>query len=353
MTTALAYPFPALPAPATTLQVAPGLFWVRMPLPFALDHINLWLLRDSVNGQAGWTLVDTGFALDTVQTLWETILEQLDGPLLRVIATHFHPDHVGLAAWFQQRFPGIPFLISTGEFLSAHAVWHQVAGHGVPDMLGQFKQHGLEAGRLAALEARGNGYKRGVPVLPQTYQRLIDGQKLIIGGREWQLVDGQGHSPEHIMLYCPELAVLISGDMLLPKISTNVSVFAAAPEDDALSRYLSSLSRYAGMIPEATLILPSHGLPFTGLKVRVEALQAHHAERLDVLEENCAVPRCAAELLEILFPRPLDTHQTLFAMGEAIAHLNHLEQTRRLVRQCAADGVIRYVQASSSNKPAN
>ena len=347
----LAYPFLTPPESGALIAVAPGVYWLRMPLPFVLDHINLWLLRDrdSPCGQPGWTLVDTGFALESVQLVWEQVLARLDGPIVRIIATHFHPDHVGLADWLQQRYPAAPLLMTAGEFLSAHAVWHEIAGHGVAAMLAQFRHHGLDEVRLAALAARGNGYRKGVSALPQTYQRLIDGQILHIGGRAWQIIDGQGHSPEHAMLYCAELGVLISGDMLLPKISTNVSVFAGTPDDDALQRYLDALSRYVAMIPEATLILPSHGLPFTGLKVRVEALQAHHAERLGVLEENCTVPRCAAELLETLFPRALDTHQTLFAMGEAIAHLNHLERTRRLSRCCDSAGIVRFVQADPAS----
>ncbi|MEY2631396.1 MAG: hypothetical protein RIR00_50 [Pseudomonadota bacterium] len=333
----LEFPFPTPPAGGAVQAVAPGVLWVRMPLPFALDHINLWLLADGES----WVVVDTGFALDSVRHDWDHILTQLAAPISKVIVTHFHPDHLGLATWLQARHDA-PLLMTTGEFLTGQAVWHEIGGHGTTPMLAQFSQHGLDDTRLAALAQRGNGYRRGVPEMPETYQRLFDRQGLNIGGKSWQVIVGYGHSPEHAALYCPELGVLISGDMLLPKISTNISVFAVTPTADVLRLYLDSLDDLTARVAADTLVLPSHGLPFRGLQPRVEALHAHHVERLGVLEENCNEPRSAAELLSTLFPRSLDTHQTMFAMGEAIAHLNHLEQAGRLSRSIDADGVIRF-----------
>jgi len=334
----LHYPHAEAPAPGELIEVAPDIFWLRMPLPFQLDHINLWLLRDG----AGWTLVDTGFADDGVRALWAPILAQLDGPLTRLIATHFHPDHLGLATWLQDR-TGAELWMSSGEFLTAHAVWHEVGGHGARFMCEQFRQHGLHGERLEKFATRGSGYRRAVPALPEHYRRLKDGDGLSIGGNHWETIVGYGHSPEHVALYCAELDVLISGDMLLPRISTNISVFAATPEADALRWYLDSLTQMAQRLPPQTLVLPSHGLPFTGVQPRVEALQQHHEERLHALENSCKqAPQSAAELLEVLFNRSLDTHQTMFAMGEAIAHLNYLEQAGRLSRNIDADGVIRY-----------
>lgn len=314
-----------------------------MPLPFVLDHINLWLLKDG----EGWAVVDTGFALDEVKALWEVVLQQLGAPVTRIIVTHFHPDHLGLASWLQEKFQ-VPLYMTAGEFLTAHLVWHELGGHGTAPMLAQFAEHGLGEAGLDALQKRGNGYRRGVGALPQTYSRLHHGQTLQIGDHAWEVVVGYGHSPEHAMLYCKELAVLISGDMLLPKISTNISIFAVTPTDDALQRYLESLSCYAAGFSEETLVLPSHGLPFRGITPRVAELQAHHGERLGLLVGNCTYPRSAAELLSTLFPRALDTHQTMFAMGEAIAHLNHLEQAGSLTRKRGADGVIRFTRADAA-----
>ncbi len=339
-------PFKTPPTAGETFEVAPGIRWLRMPLPFALDHINLWLLEDEVDGRQGWAIVDTGFALDAVKEHWDKILAGLaagprGGHITRIIVTHFHPDHLGLAAWLQEKTSAAVHM-SLGEYLTAHAVWHEIGGHGNRAMLAQFRAHGLSEARCAALERRSGGYNRGVPQLPNEYVRLFDGDRLPIGGHGWQVRVGFGHSPEHISLYCAGLGVLISGDMLLPKISTNVSIFAVTPTADALADYLGSIDRYRDLLGE-TLVLPSHGLPFYGMLDRVEAQHAHHEERLLVLEENCATPRSAAELLSTLFPRELDTHQTMFAMGEAIAHLNRLEHAGRIARAQGDDGVIRFV----------
>ena len=332
------YPHTEFPAAGELVEVAPGIFWLRMPLPFQLDHINLWLLRDADS----WTLIDTGFAEASVQALWEQILARLDAPLRRLLVTHFHPDHLGLATWLQEK-TGAELWMSSGEFLTAHAVWHEVGGHGARFMCEQFREHGLHGERLEKFATRGSGYRRAVPSLPEHYHRLKEGDQLVIGGNVWEMIVGYGHSPEHLALYCAELDVLISGDMLLPRISTNISVFAATPAADALRWYLDSLALMAQRLPPQTLVLPSHGLPFTGVQPRVEALQAHHEERLHALEDSCEqAPQSAAELLDVLFNRPLDTHQTMFAMGEAIAHLNYLEQAGRLSRCIDADGVIRY-----------
>ncbi len=337
----LHYPHAQPPLAGELNEVAPGVFWLRMPLPFQLDRINLWLLRDG----DGWAIVDTGFPDDAGRANWERIIERLDGPIRRVIVTHFHPDHLGLASWLMEK-TGATLLMTSGEFLTAHVVWNEVGGHGARFMVEQFRQHGLDAERLAKFEKRGSGYRKAMPALPDYYQRIKAGDALTVDGREWRIIIGHGHAPEHMSLYCAELGVLISGDMLLPRISTNISVFAATPDADALGWYLESLDELAGNIPEKTLVLPSHGLPFYGVQDRVAALHAHHADRLRALESSCEqAPQSAADLLETLFQRALDTHQTMFAMGEAIAHLNYLEQAGRLSRMTDADGVIRYTRS--------
>ena len=338
----LHYPFPEIPQAGELIEVADGVFWLRMPLPFQLDHINLWLLRDA----DGWVIVDTGYADDGVRATWSQILEGLNAAVNRLIVTHFHPDHLGLATWLMEK-TGAPLSMTTGEFLTAHAVWHEVGGHGARFMVEQFRQHGLDGERLAKFEQRGSGYRKSVPALPEQYDRLKAGDTVAVDGKKWQIIIGHGHAPEHMALYCAELGVLISGDMLLPKISTNISVFASTPNADSLGCFIESLDEMARDLPADTLVLPSHGLPFTGVQPRVAALRAHHEDRLRALEETCEnVPKSAAELLETLFQRALDTHQTMFAMGEAIAHLNHLEQAGRLSRSIDADGVIRYSRQS-------
>lgn len=334
----LQFPFPKIPDAGQLIEVAPGIYWLRMPLPFQLDHINLWLLRDG----EGWSIVDSGFPDDGVRSTWQNILKTLEGPVKRLIVTHFHPDHLGLASWLQAE-TGAELWMTSGEFLTAHAVWHEVGGHGARFMVEQFRQHGLGAELLDKFATRGSGYRKAVPALPEHYRRVKAGDELRVGCHTWQTIIGYGHAPEHLALYCAELGVLISGDMLLPKISTNISVFAATPAADALRWYLDSLDEMAQEIPQETLVLPSHGLPFTGVQTRVAALHAHHEDRLRALETHCEeAPKSAAESLDVLFGRALDTHQTMFAMGEAIAHLNYLEQAGRLSRNIDADGVIRY-----------
>lgn len=339
-TNEIEYPFPDLPAAGAASPIAPGINWVRMPLPFALDHINLWLLDD----REGMTAVDTGFGLDPIKARWSEILEADPRPLSRIIVTHCHPDHLGLATWLAAR-DGAPIHMTQGEYLGGHALWHQLPGYSVADMIAQFRRHGLDAPRLAALTERGNGYRRGVPEMPSTYHRLFDGELIMIGDHQWRVIVGYGHAPEHASLYCEALGVLISGDMLLPRISTNISVYAATPNDDPLGWFLDSLRRI-NHLPDDTLVLPSHGKPFRGIRARVEQLIEHHRERCAALLNECGTARSAGELLGTLFPRELDTHQVMFAMGEAIAHLNHLEKQGALRKVEDDNASIRFIKTS-------
>lgn len=336
---AIDYPLHDLPPAGKMLPAAPGIEWVRMPLPFALDHVNLWLLHDG----DGYTLVDAGIALDSIKESWEAILASVCAakPIRRLIVTHYHPDHLGLGAWLAAKV-GIEVWMTQGEYLAALAVREQLAGFGVPAMLKQFRINGLDEARLDALARRGNSYRRGVPDLPDHYRRIVDGEEVRIDGRTWRVMVGHGHSPEHAAVYCEQLGVLISGDMVLPRITTNVSVLAATPDADPLKLYLDSLARYA-QLPADTLVLPSHGRPFRGLRQRVEFVVAHHRERCDALLACCFAPRSAAELLPTLFTRELDPHQVMFAMGETIAHLNRLVYAGELRKVEGSDGITRFV----------
>ena len=341
----LDYPFAAPPAPGEAIEVASGISWLRMPLPFALDHINLWLLAED----DGWTQVDCGYGSEATRELWErhfaTTLS--NRPIRRIVATHCHPDHVGNAAWLAARF-GAPVAMTHAEFLTAHALAGQHSGHGLAATINLFRKHGMAAEHLAALDGRGNHYKRGVPELPEAFDRLLDGDTRYLGGVAWRIVEGHGHSPEHASLFSEQRGVLISGDMLLPRISTNVSVWAPEPDGDPLGRFLDSIAAFE-TLPPNTLVLPSHGLPFRGITVRVAQLRAHHVARLDELaaavDAACA-PLTAADVVPVLFRRELDLQQRYFAMGEAIAHLNRLWHTGRLTRRVAADGTIRFARSS-------
>jgi glyoxylase-like metal-dependent hydrolase (beta-lactamase superfamily II) len=339
----LRFPLATPPAPGTALEVAPGLFWLRMPLPFALDHINLWLIRDGDS----WTQVDCGYGDDATRDLWETHFETTLGraPLRQIVVTHYHPDHLGNAAWLMRRF-GCDLAMPLAEFLTAHAISGEHSGYGVRRTSALFRRHGMSQADVAALEARGNLYRRGVPELPLHCRRLAAGDEVRIDSHRWRVIGGYGHSPEHASLYCRELAVLISGDMLLPRISTNVSVWPVDPDGDPLARFLSSLEAFREL-PNDTLVLPSHGLPFRGIAQRVGELRAHHAARLAELEAAATTPVSAAEILPVLFRRPLDLQQRFFAMGEAIAHLNHLWHQGRLDRTEAHDATLRFARRST------
>ncbi len=338
MNAPIAYPHETAPAPGTAVPVAPGIEWMCMPLPFALNHINLWLLADG----DGYAAVDTGFSLDPVKEAWKSALTERR--LTRCIVTHCHPDHLGLAAWLEQE-TGAPLWIAQGEYLAAHMMAEQISGYAISSMVEFFRRHGLDQARIDALTARGNGYKRGVPEIPATFQRLFADQLLKIGDHEWRTIVGHGHAPEHMSLYCAELGVLISGDMLLPRISTNISVMASNPHGDPLGLFLASIDGFRAL-PEDTLVLPSHGRPFRGLHARVDQLHAHHAERCEVLLAACkGNPRSAADLIAVLFNREIpDPHQTMFAMGEAIAHLNYLEHAGKMQR-IEENGLIRFVSS--------
>lgn len=332
----LHHPHPAAPQPGTMIEVAPGIRWLRLALPWSLDHINLWLLDDD----EGLILVDTGVGDEASRTVLSNILAAETRPLRRILATHYHPDHLGNAEWLSRQY-NAPVWMASAEFLLAHALYHQLEGYDVEAMLAHFRQHGLDEHRLSRLAARGNVYRRGVPTLPRQHGRLADGDVIRIAGLPWRCIAGQGHSPEHIALHCADLGILISGDMLLPRITTNVAVPAATPCDDAVGRFLASIDRFAAL-PANTLVLPAHGLPFTGIHARIGQLHAHHAERDATMRTALATPCCAADLLETLFRRELDPHQVMFAMSEAIAHLNHLWQSGGARRIEDASGLIRF-----------
>lgn len=323
------------PAEGKAHMLAPGVHWVRHPLPFALDHVNVWLLEDG----ATWTLVDTGVHSSRSQSAWEAVFA---GPMQgrsasRVLATHFHPDHIGLAAWLCQRFSS-DLWTSRSEWLLARLL-HQDQTSALRDEIRTFySAAGLDDEQTQALTERGNAYARGVPALPARYHRLRQGDGVRIGDRLWRVVTGGGHSPEHVCLACEDAGLLIAGDMILPGISPNVSVWANEPDADPLSEFFDGLSRLRGL-PDDLLVLPSHGVPFYGLHGRIDELLHHHEIRLSEVMDACAAaPQSVGDITRLLFRRPLDTHQLSFAVGEALAHLNHLVARGQVRRETDAAG---------------
>ncbi|HEX5392100.1 MAG TPA: MBL fold metallo-hydrolase [Rhodocyclaceae bacterium] len=323
--TILDYPDISLPAAGEAREIVPGVRWVRMPLPMALDHVNLWLLADGDQ----WAAVDTGISTEAIKGMWESVLGT--HPLSHLVVTHMHPDHLGLAHWLQEK-TGAPLWMTLGEYTVAQLFLAQMGNWSFREVEALYARHGLSEELQQALASRGSSYAKGVPSIPATFRRMVDGDMITIGDHEWKVITGTGHSPEHASLYCADLGILVSGDMMLPRISTNVGVSPTGPEDDGLGRFLDSIARFRDL-PEDTLVLPAHGRPFCGLHLRIAQLEAHHAERCELLAEACVEPKTAAELIPVLFDRPInDAHQIFFALGEAIAHLNHLQRYGRLQR---------------------
>ena len=337
----LDHPWTTPPAPADVVTVAPGIGWLRMPLPFQLNHINLWLLEDG----AGWTIVDTGVGLDDTRAFWERVFAtRLGGrPVHRVLVTHFHPDHMGNAGWLTARWKS-DLWCTQAEWLYAQLAWRSRGAADFEPRLAHYRRHGCGPEDLVQLGRRGNHYPGLVPEVTPEFRRIREGDSLAIGKRTFRVRTVRGHAPEHACLWDEAGGVLISGDQVLPKITTNVSVWPEQPWANPLRLYLDSLARFRPL-PADALVLPSHGLPFRGLHARLDALRAHHDARLAETLDALGEPRAAAELLPVLFRRALDTHQLSFAIGEALAHLRLLEDEGRAVRVVDADGVYRFRKA--------
>lgn len=340
----LEYPCGDPPAPGTTKEVAPGVLWVRMPLPFALRWINLWLLEDG----DGWTLVDTGVATDETRGHWATIFASaaLKGrPVTRVLCTHMHPDHVGLAGWITERF-ACTLWMSRLEYVVGRMLIADTGRPAPEDGVQFYRSAGWDEEALANYRQRFGAFGRMVSPVPDSFHRVTAGDCLRIGGREWRLLGGNGHSPEHICLWCPELDAFISGDQILPRISSNVSVFPTEPDADPLTDWLESCARLIRELPAGVLVLPAHNEPFTGAHVRLQELIDGHELCLKRVERRLATgPQRAVDLFGALFPGAVTKDVLSFATGESLAHLNCLIGRGRARRRTGPDGTWLYEAA--------
>jgi glyoxylase-like metal-dependent hydrolase (beta-lactamase superfamily II) len=329
------------PASGAAVEVAPRVVWVRMPLPYALDHVNLWLLDD---GDA-WTLVDTGHGDDATRAAWDGLAATVLGgrPIRRVICTHHHPDHVGLAGWMAARW-GAELWATRTEWTEARALGRRTYAEARAAATPFYRRAGIPAAALAAVLDCSRSYTENVTPVPSSCRRLGHGDELVAGGLRWRVLVGRGHSPEHACLHAADGRLFVSGDQVLPHITPNVSLWPRAPDEDPLADFLATAGALR-TIPADTLVLPSHGRPFVGLRRRCDALVQHHRERLDAVLAACERPRTAFEVMTVLFDRALDAHQTTFAIGEAIAHLNHLVAQGALRRERRAREPDRYARA--------
>ncbi len=317
------------------MEVAEGVRWLRLPLPMALDHVNVWALKDG----DGWLIVDTGLNTADSRAAWE---EALAGPLgakavTRVLVTHMHPDHIGLVGWLCERFQA-PLLMSRLEYATARMLLAETGP--APEAGAAFyRASGWDDERIERWRAGYGRFALGVAPMPARYRRLIGGDTLTIDGRAWRLVAGEGHSPEHIGLMRLDDGVFISGDQVLPKISSNVSVWPTEPLADPLGDWMEACRRLLVELPPDLFVLPSHGEPFTGVHARLEALLRGHEVALKRLRRRLTEPARAVDVFPALFARPVGEGVYAMATGEALAHLRYLERRGDAERKADAQGV--------------
>ena len=337
---ALSYPFVTPPAAGQAQEVAPGVLWLRMALPMAgLNHINVWALADG----DGWTLVDTGMQTADTAANWQSALAGVLGrrPVKRVICTHMHPDHIGMSGWLTRQHD-CRLWTTRLEYITCRMLVADTGREAPVDGVRFYRSAGWDDAALEHYRARFGGFGKAVHALPDSYRRVVDGEDLMIGGTLWRAVIGRGHSPEHLCLYAPALSALISGDQVLPRISSNVSVFPTEPDADPLREWLESLAAIKERVPDDVLVLPSHNEPFRGLHARLEALIDGHERRLARVLEELAQPKRAVDVFGALFRRPVGLEMLGMATGESIAHLNCLLGRGVALREPDAAGVLWY-----------
>ncbi|MFL5333103.1 MAG: MBL fold metallo-hydrolase [Geminicoccaceae bacterium] len=331
--------FDAAPEYGEPVTLDEGLWWLRLQLPFALNHVNLVLAADD----DGWTLVDTGLGDAPTRAVWEAVLSGLLGgrPVRRVLVTHFHPDHAGQAGWLCAR-AGAELLMTRAEWLTCRALALDDSDGYVAASEQAYRRAGLDEILIERQRQRRNPYRRSVTEPPAAFTRISAGETLSLAGSTWRVLIGEGHAPEQITLYNVERNLLLAADQVLPRISPVIGVWAAEPDADPLGDFLRTLGQYREL-PDDCQVMPAHGLPFVGLHERLGQLARHHEERLERTLAACAEPANAAEVLGALFPRPLDAYQTGFALAETLAHLNRLLRKGLLQRWTNEDGVLLYL----------
>ncbi len=329
------------PEPGAAVAVAPGILWLRQPLAPPLGHINTWAIADG----DGWSIVDTGMQSSATAAAWsEAIAGPLQQrPIQRVFGTHMHPDHIGMAGWLTRRFD-CRLWMTRLEYLTCRMLVADTGREAPAEGIDFYRRAGWDEEAIDQYRTRFGSFGKAVYRLPDGYRRIRDGERITIGTQEWLVVTGSGHSPEHACLYCPALHLLISGDQVLPRISSNVSVFPTEPDADPLADWFDSLAYLERTVPDDVLVLPAHNEPFTGLHSRLHSLAHGHRLALERLRKALAQPQRVIDLFGVLFARNVfgDPHLLGMATGECIAHLNHLLARDEIVVERDDDGIDRY-----------
>ncbi|SHF45660.1 Glyoxylase, beta-lactamase superfamily II [Loktanella atrilutea] len=336
-------PFPDPPAPGDVITVAPDVLWMRLPLPMALDHVNIYAFDEG----DGWTVVDTGFDSRTTRAHWQDLM---DGPLAgkpvtRLIVTHHHPDHVGLAGWFMAR--GAELLMTRTAWLMARMLTLDTQDRATPAQIAFWRSAGMDPETLVRRQReRPFNFSDCVHPLPPGYTRLVESDTIRIGGRIWDIRMGEGHAPEHATFWSRDDHLVIGGDQLLLSISPNLGVYPTEPGADPVGDWIDSCRRFQPHARPDQLVLGGHKLPYTGLPLRLTQMIENHDAALDRLQDHIATPRTAGDCFAPLFKRAIGPETYGLAIAEAVAHLNHLHQTGRATRSRGADDAW-YYQAVS------
>lgn len=335
MTAQIHYPFLDPPGDYDAIEVAPRVRWLRLPLPMALDHVNCYALEE----EDSWTLIDTGMSSKHTRTLWQALMAvPLRGkPVTRLIVTHYHPDHIGLAGWFQSL--GVELITTRTSWLYARMLTLDEQRQPSPESLLFYQRAGLSAEQRAAraLERPFN-FRDVVAPMPLGFTRIAEGDVITAGGRRWLVRIGHGHAPEHAMLWSMDDNLIIGGDQLLPSISANIGVYPTEPEADPLTEWLDSARALMPHARDDQLVLPGHKLPFTGLPFRLNEMVRDHEHALDRLLDHLASPKMATDCFPVLFKRPVGPETFGMALCESVAHLNCLLLRGAISRDLSDDG---------------